>query len=410
MRNWPLDLAENMCHHCLMVKTDAPKVALLVETARGYGRGLLRGVVRYARLHGPWSFYVTPSDFVQSLPQMRQWGGTGIIARIATPAVAKAILESGLPTVALDLREEQLQSDHPLSRLSEIASDSHHAAQMAAEHLLERKFPHYAFVGVVDQVWSDRRQRSFCERITAAGYTPHVYSLPRRSRDRAWDREQTTLAAWLKTLPKPLGLMACNDNRGREVLEACRAAGIHIPEQIAVIGVDNDELVCELSDPPLSSVALNAEQGGYRAAALLDAMMRGRVRKPRRLTVEPLHVVTRRSTDIVALDDFEVALALRFIHSQAAASIRTGDVVKAVQISRRALEMRFQKALGRTIHAEIQRNRLERAKRLLLESDIPMPKVAAAVGFNTASYFGQVFREHVGMTPARYRASTRVVG
>jgi len=351
---------------------------------------------------------MTPGDFEQALPKMQQWGGTGIIARIATPTLARAILKSGLPTVALDLREEQLQSANPLAKFSEIASDSYHAARMAAEHLLERKFPHYAFVGLTGQVWSDRREKSFCERIRAAGFQPHVYSSPGRDRDRAWGREQAILADWLQKLPKPLGLMACNDDRGREVLEACRAGRICVPEQIAVVGIDNDELLCELSDPPLSSVALNAEQGGYQAAALLDKMMRGRIRKPQRLVVEPLHVVTRRSTDIVAFEDVEVALALRFIHNHSANSIRVDDVVKCVQLSRRALEMRFRKAVGRTIHTEIEQARLERAKRLLLESELSVPKVALAAGFNTASYFVQVFHKKNGATPARYRAKMRM--
>jgi LacI family transcriptional regulator len=390
-----------------MSKTTIPKVALLIETARGYGRGLLRGIVRYARLHGPWSFYVTPGDFEQALPKMRHWGGTGIIARIATPAVAKTILDCGLPTIALDLAELELQPNNPLAKLSEIASDSYHAAQMAAEHLLERKFPHYAFVGTAGRVWSDRRQQSFYEWIAAAGFQPHVYPTPRRERDRAWDREQLILADWLRGLPTPLGLMACNDDRGREVLEACYTANIHVPEQIAVIGVDNDKLLCELSNPPLSSVALDAERGGYQAAALLDKMMRGRARKPQRLIVMPLHVVTRRSSDIVAIEDIEVAASLKFIHECATNPICIHDVVEHVQLSRRALEIRFQKAIGRTIHDEIKRVRLEQAKRLLLESDLPIPKVAMAAGFNTASYFVQVFCRQAGITPARYRAKMR---
>jgi LacI family transcriptional regulator len=276
---------------------------------------------------------------------------------------------------------------------------------MAAEHLLERKFPHYAFVGVANQVWSDRRQRSFCERIAAAGFQPHIYRPPRRERCNIWDREQAILADWLKKLPKPLGVMACDDNRGREILEACQAAHILVPEQIAVVGVDNDELLCELSDPTLSSVALNAELGGYRAAALLDKMMRGSVRKSKRLLVEPLHVVARRSSDILAIEDAEVAASLRFIQNHAAAPIGIDDIVEHVQLSRRALEIRFRKALGCTIHSKIEHVRLERAKRLLLESNLPMPKVAESAGFNTASYFAQVFRRKMGVTPAGYRAN-----
>jgi LacI family transcriptional regulator len=384
-----------------------PKVALLIETARGYGRDLLRGIVRYARLHGPWGFYVTPGDFAQVLPRMQLWGGTGIIARIETPRVARAILASGLPTVALDLSDDQLRPDNPLSRLSEVASDSHGAARLAAEHLLERGFRHYAFVGLAGRVWSRRRQESFCARVRAAGFEPRVYAPPRASRDGVWEREQPALAGWLRELPRPVGLMACNDDRGREVLEACRAAGLRVPEEVAVVGVDNDELLCELADPPLSSVALNAEAGGYRAAALLDRLMHSRVRQPCRLTVEPLRLVTRRSTDIVALDDPVVARALHFIHDHAGQPIGVGDVVEQLLISRRALEMRFKKAVGRTLRRELERVRLERARRLLLETDLPLPQVARAAGYSSASYLTEVFRKELGQTPARYRRHVR---
>lgn len=384
-----------------------PKIALLVETARGYGRGLLRGIVRYARLHGPWSFYVTPGDFEQAVPRMQQWGGTGIIARIETPRIAKAILDTGLPTIALDLSTSQLAEGNPLAKMSEVASDSYQAAIMASEHLLERGFTQFGFVGIPERVWSERREAGFRDRIVEAGFEPLVYPYPRKSRDRQWERELGRLAQWLKDLPKPIGVMACNDDRGREVLEACREARIHVPEQIAVIGVDNDQLLCDLADPPLSSVALNAEAGGYRVATLLDKMMHGRVRRKQTLVVEPLHVVVRRSTDIIALEDIDVASALRFIHENAARPIGVNDVVRHVQLSRRSLEIRFQNVVGRTVHAEIQRVRLERAKQLLTETDLPIPKIAEATGYGSASYLGQVFRQTLGTTPARFRRHAR---
>jgi LacI family transcriptional regulator len=278
---------------------------------------------------------------------------------------------------------------------------------MAAEHLLDRGFRHLAYVGVAGRVWSRRRQEAFCERVREAGHEPLVYSPPRPRGGRSWGGGQPALARWLRGLPRPAGIMACNDDRGREVLEASRDAGLHVPEELAVVGVDDDELLCELADPPLSSVALNAEPGGYRVAALLDAMMRGRVRGPRRLLVEPLHVVTRRSTDIEAQGDPEVAAALHFIHDRAAGPIGVADVVDHLMISRRALEIRFRKAVGRTLHAEIQRVRLERVRRLLHETDLPIPRVAEASGFTSASYLSQVFREALGTTPARYRRRMR---
>lgn len=387
--------------------SDTPRVALLIETARGYGRQMLRGIVRYARLHGPWGFYVTPGDFEQALPKMQQWGGTGIIARLETPRIAQAILDSDLPTIALDLSEKELEPEHPLSRLSEVSSDSVGAASMAAEHLLGRGFRHFAFVGIAGRVWSRRREVGFCRSITEAGYAVEVYEPLRARRHRVWEQEQPVLAEWLRRLPKPAGLMACNDDRGREVLEACRAAGVRVPEELAVIGVDNDELLCELADPPLSSVALNAEGVGYRAAALLDQMMRRRLRKPRYLVAEPLHVVTRRSTDMIAIEDPDVAEAVGFIHDHATEFIQIEDVVRHVAISRRNLETRFREQVGRPPHAELQRIRLQRAIRFLAETDLSIPKIAEAVGYTTPSYFIQVFRKEHGTTPARYRRRMR---
>jgi LacI family transcriptional regulator len=386
---------------------DIPKVALLIETARSYGRGLLRGIVRYARLHGPWSFYVTPGDFEQAVPRLESWGGTGVIARIETPRMAEALLASRLPLIALDLSETQLSPDGPLAKLCEVRSDSHQAARLAAEHLLERGFRHHAFVGIAGRVWSARRQEGFVERIRETGGEPEVYEPPQSKRDREWGREQTRMAQWLRRLPKPVGLLACNDDRGRQVLEACRAAGLRVPEEVAVVGVDNDELLCDLSDPPLSSVALNSERGGYEAAALLDEMMRGHAPRCRQILVEPQWVVARRSTEVDALDDPEVAAALRFIHDRTGCPIQVGDVVRSLALSRRGLEMRFRKALGRSMRAEIERVHLDRAQRLLLETDLSMPKIAEASGFASASYFGAVFRRRMGMTPAKFRARTR---
>jgi LacI family transcriptional regulator len=384
-----------------------PRVALLVETSRGYGRALLRGIVRYARLHGPWGFYVTPGDFAQELPRMRDWGGTGIIARIETPDVARAILEAKLPTIALDLNEQELQPGHPLARLSEVASDSRGAARLAAEHLLDHGFRQFAFIGIAGRVWSARRQAAFIERLGESGFETRVYAPARRRADQGWEREQPHLGRWLAALPTPCGVMACNDDRGRQVLEACRAQGLRVPEDIAVVGVDNDELLCELADPPLSSVALNAEAGGYRVAGLLEQLMRGRIRRPQRLVVEPLHVVARRSTAIDVQEDPEVAAAIHFLHDHACGPLGVGDVVRHLAISRRALEIRFRRSLGRSLHDEIRRVRLDRARRLLVETDLPIPRVAASSGFRDASYLARVFQKELGTSPARYRRQMR---
>jgi LacI family transcriptional regulator len=390
-----------------MPSTSNWKVALLIETARGYGRQVLRGIVDYANHHGHWSFYVTPGDFEQALPEMERWGGTGIIARIMNPQLARGIAATGLPTIALDMPEERTDSNGAFHGFSELATDSFAAAKMAAEHLLSKGFKHYAFVGTPGHVWSDRREKSFCERITAAGFAPRAFRTSRRKRKLHWAVEQEALAQWLRALPKPIGLMACNDDRGREVLEACRTAQIEVPEEIAVIGVDNDSLLCDLASPPLSSVALNAERGGFEAAELLEKLMARRVTTPHKIVVEPLYIVNRHSTNIVAVDDTDVAAAMRFIRDHSGQPLRVHEVADAVGLSRRMLEIRFRAALGRSLNDEIQRVHLEMAKRLLTETDWPMEKVALASGYNGASYLSVLFQRFLKLNPTEYRRRVR---
>jgi LacI family transcriptional regulator len=382
---------------------EVPKVALLVETSRGFGREFLLGMARYARLHGPWSFHITPGDYKQVVPKMKQWGGTGIIARIADQRTAQAVISANVPTIAIGLTDDQMKPGNPLSKFSEISSDPAEVSRLAADHLIERRLTRFAYVGSDDRGWSGRREMTFRHYLMERGYEPFVYSSPKLRKDRVWDREQSFLARWIGQLPTPIGIFACDDDRGREVLEACKLAGLNVPEDVAVVGVDNDEVFCELADPPLSSIALNAETAGYRAAALLDSMMHGRERKRQQIVVEALGVVTRRSTDIVAVDDDDIANALQFIRQQHGCDISVDRVAEEVAMSRRSLEKRFREAIGRTILEEIQLTRLERAKRLLMETTYPISKVAEIAGFGSAGYFIQFFQKQVGKTPRKYR-------
>ena len=351
---------------------EVPKVALLVETSRGFGREFLLGMARYSRLHGPWSFHITPGDYKQVVPRMKQWGGTGIIARIADQRIAQAVINANVPTIAIGLTDEQLKPGSPLSKFSEISSDPAEVSRLAADHLIDRRLKQFAYIGSDDRGWSSRREMTFRNYLATRGFEPYIYSSPKSRRERDWEHEQALLARWMGRLPTPIGVFACDDDRGREVLEACKLAGLNVPEDVAVVGVDNDEVFCELADPPLSSVALNAETAGYRAAALLDSMMQGRERKRQRIVVEALGVVTRRSTDIVAVDDEDIANALQFIRRQHGRDISVDRVAEEVAMSRRSLEKRFREVIGRTILEEIQLIRLERAKRLLMETTHPI--------------------------------------
>jgi LacI family transcriptional regulator len=389
-----------------------PQVALLLETSTQYGRGLLRGIVRYSRLHGPWSLYVSPGHLEQVLPKSKSWNGTGIIARVHSPAMVKLIRSTGLPFVASSL--EEYRSPRPRDKFGEIRTNSTAIAQMAAAHLVDRGLRHFAYCGFHGCAWSSRRGEIFCRCLEDQEFECHMHCIESRNWMHwpnwieGWEQEQRILLDWLKSLSKPVGLMACNDICGRAVLQACAAAGLRVPDDVAVVGVDNDELMCELSSPPLSSIALDLEKAGYEAARLLDSLMSGRLAEERIVQVEPVYVVTRQSSEILAPDDPRVATALRFIKDCAAQPIEVQHVVEHVGVSRRTLERRFWHALGRSIGSEITHCRLERAKRLLLETGLPSYRVANAAGFGTIKTFNRVFRRATGVSPGRFRQNAQV--
>jgi len=374
------------------------KVALLIETDRAYGRGILRGISRYSHLHGPWSCYLEPGSIPRRLPELKGWGCQGIIARVERPAFGAAIKRLGLPAVVLGYEAAAGQV--------RVGTHSENEGRMAAAHLLERGFRQFAYCGVPKQ-YSGERQRGFAERIEARGCRVSVYQRRWTTRERWWNGEQEHLAAWIAGLTKPAGLFACNADQGRRVLEACLAAGVAVPEEVAVLAVDDDEILCSLAHPRLSTIVLNTEKAGFEAAAALDRLMAGR--KPDRweIVVEPGRVVTRQSTDVLAIEDRDVALAVQFIRERATSGITVRDVLDAVPVSRRTLECRFQQFLGRSPHAEILRTRLERVKTLLVSTDLPMPKVAEAAGFATPEYMACAFRRETGIKPGEYRRQHR---
>jgi LacI family transcriptional regulator len=388
--------------------TGVPKVALLLETSTEYGRGLLRGIVRYAQLNGPWSIHISPGHLGQALPQARTWQGHGVIARIRSAAMARTIRASGLPVVASSL--EELAARKETNGFCEIRTDSPGIARMAAGHFVERGLKNFAFCGFRAVQWSASREKTFKQTLAALGFACRArrVEMPSWAQQpdwiRSYEREQPGLVDWLKSLPKPVGLMACNDICGHEVLLACAAAGLRVPDDVAIIGVDNDELLCGLSDPPLSSVALNLEHAGYEAASALDEMMGGRVPQQQIIAVEPTIVVARRSTEVIAADDPVVAAAVRFIRDHAGRLIDVPQVVRETSISRRTLERRFAESRRRSVLEEITLCRLERAKRLLLETEMPVYRVAERSGFNSIKTFIRSFQMAEGESATEFRA------
>lgn len=382
-----------------------PHIALLIESSREYGRGLLRGVARWARENGPWSIYFRPLGLEQSPPPwLTGWRGDGILARINDRRMAEAVMATDLPVV--DLRSAL--ADLLLPR---IGPDNSAVCRLAGEHLLERGFRHFGFCGMARGLnrFLDARCDFFRQFVEDAGYHCSVFRARRRtSRPVAWEQEQEQIATWLAALPKPAGVMTCNDDRGQQVLDACRRAGLNVPDDVAVIGVDNDEHLCSLADPPLTSVDVNPDRIGYEAAALLDRLMAGAESPTETRELAPRGIVTRQSTDVVAIEDLLMAKAVRFTREQACVPVSVQQVARHVAVSRSTLERRFKRTLSRTPKEEILRVRLDRAKDLLTYGDLPLPVIAEKSGFPSLSHFSEVFHRKVGMTPRAYRRISRV--
>ncbi len=378
------------------------RVALIIETQVVPRRLMINGVARYIREHDPWAIYLKPFAADKSLGQwLSAWGGDGVIAAV-TDAEVDLLQHHDIPVV--DLIGIHRREGVPLIRTNDAS-----VGRLGAEHLLDRGFRHFGFVEYPEHAWSTRRCEAFARRVMEAGMSCHVKEIPHPRSGiggpEVWEKQQHDLGAWLAELPRPAGVMCSTDLLAQQLLEACLRNNIVVPEQIAVIGADNDEPICRIAYPSLSSVIINDDLRGYMAAAVLDRMMNGEAAPTDTVWVEPAGVFARASTDILAVEDAMVASALRFIRDHACGDINVEDVVGHVPVSRSVLERRFRKIVGRTINSEILRIRLNTAVQLLSETDLPIKIVAVRAGFGSTSYMSAVFREKLGKTPGSFRGA-----
>jgi LacI family transcriptional regulator len=374
------------------------KVALLVETSNSYAREVLHGIRAWLREHEPWSIRLSEDRRGAAVPGwLRRWQGDGIIARVENPAIAARLQATRLPVV--DVSAALAQPVFP-----RVATDSRAAMRLAAEHFLQRGFRHFGYCGDPRFLWSARRADLFAAALRERGHACHAFTSPRRTGGEAG---VLAISRWLRGLPRPVAVLACYDVRGQQVLAACQLAGLAVPEEVAVLGVHNDDLLCDLSDPPLSSVIPNARRAGYEAAALLARMMNGE-RVPVAVTlVEPVGIATRQSTDVVAVPDSRVSAAVRFIREHAGEALSVSDVLRHVPMSRTLLERKFRRWLGHTPHEHILRARLDRVKELLVSTDLPIGAIADRTGFAHSEYLSVAFRRMTGHPPGAFRARHR---
>lgn len=377
-------------------------VALLIESSNAYARGLLEGIIAYQQQHDSWSIHLPELDRGASPPKwIRNWKGDGVIARIETEEIAKVVARIGIPVVDVSAAR-QLQS------IPWVETDDQRVAELAAAHLIERGFRHLAFFGDPSFNWSIWRRDHFVEAVRKRGLACDVFdAVGHLSPGYSWLREKRRLSAWVKKLNKPVGLMASYDIGARQVLDACRELNIMVPEEIAVIGVDDDPIVCNLAHPSLTSVIPDAAGAGYRAAELLELMMAGGQPTTESHLLAPLGISTRQSTDIFAVEDPHIRLAAKMIREQACNGITVIDLLKHVPLSRRVFESRFCKATGQSPHEAILSQKLKRVEQLLRESDLSLERIANKAGFEHPEYMSVAFRKFYKMSPGRYRTQLR---
>ena len=374
-----------------------PRVALLVETTRTYTREVLGGVKRFIAAHGPWSTFLELRALDSAPPAwLRDWDGDGILTRTFTQEMADLISRTGLP--AVELRATNLKGDRPF-----VGMDNASIGRSVAEHFFERGYRQFA-------AYSLRTERFFIERVqnfvrSVESYGCRCFELPETLSDSAadWEKSQDTLINWLSLLPKPVGIFAANDQLGVRLLDACQRAGVAVPEEVAVVGAENEETLCSFATPALTSVRFDGQTVGYKAAELLERLMSGKSVKLRETLIPPKGIIVRASSDELVINDRLVANAVRLIREDANKGLNVDNLCQRLNVSRSTLDRRMKAALNRSPKEEISRIRFREVERLLIETDLTMETIAELTGFTHSHYLQAAFKQIYGETPGGFR-------
>ncbi|MBI9017722.1 MAG: DNA-binding transcriptional regulator [Phycisphaerae bacterium] len=376
------------------------KVVLFLESSRQYGRDLISGIAQYSLLHGPWTFYKEDTFYcrqhskINDFSWIKRWGADGIITRDFQEI--HKLKDLGLPIIAVEAFQEAI------SDIVEIVSDHKQIGVLACDYFMSHGFHNFAYCGFQDMPWSMRRAESFADAIGKKEYKVDIFN-SKSQRLTNWDKEYPILIDWLKSLPKPVAILCCNDDRGNDIIEACKTAGLKVPYEVAVLGVDNDQQVCDLTNPPLSSITLSTQKAGYLAAEALDRLISGQKVQTANIQVKVLGVHSRQSTDSMAIDDRQVAQALHYINQNDKKLIQVSDVLEAVGCSRKGLDQKFQRCLGHSVFAEIRRMRIQNICNMLSNTNISISEIALKLGYNDADHIARFFKQEKDITPMEYR-------
>ncbi len=374
------------------------KVAVLVDTSTSWGRRIHEGIHHYAQRHGRWQLFVEARGMEEPLALPRGWHGDGVIARVSTQDMAREL--SGLDIPVVNVSGIDLQG----VTFPQVATDLVASARIAADHFLVRGFRSFAYFSLRGLEYVAKHQHAFSESVSQSGFTCAVHAVdPVKGAEPDWNLDLAKLGTWLKTLPKPVAVLTWNPSSAREIIFASQAANLLVPEDVAVLSGTDDKLLCELLDVDISALLVGAETCGFEAARILDRLMSGRKGPQQPILVPPAGVVTRQSTDTLAINDRGVVKAVSFIRENLSQPLHVAEIARHAGVSRRVLERRFQDHLQRSPAEEIRRARLRKAQELLLDTDMPVPEISDAAGFGSPEYMAYVFRQECKMTPVEYR-------
>lgn len=377
------------------------KVALRFSLNSGFTRQIVQGIIAYTRKHGPWDIQTRSEEPISfsTWADLKHWQGDGIIAPAYRKEHLRVLESKGIPVVTTS----RPSLEHPFPS---VTFDDQAIGKMAAEHLLEHDLDRFAFIGPKEWDYSQRRCEAFVEELskhdslcTKCWIRPAANT---RQLDEEWIESSHYIEA-VKQLIPPVGVFASSDRVGYGILRACRRLKLRVPEDICLISVDNDEILCNLASPNLSSISLSGEQLGYQAAKILAALMNGETPEETHVVIPPVGVVLRNSSDFLTVDDPYVADALRYIRNHSGRFIDVSDVMSIMPISRRSLERRFQDVVGHGVYKEISRCHVERAKELLENTDWPVSRIARESGFNSTNRFEDTFRKETDLSATGYR-------
>jgi len=378
------------------------RLILLTDFTEGFAHYLLKGILAYSKTCEPWVVCKMPPSYKEQygikgvLEWAAKWKAHAIIAQFDDTDEVDLFRENGIVALAQDFKSR-------FSSIPNITGAYHETGALAADYFIRKGFRNFAFYGYKDVVWSAERCEGFRDEIAKYGLENNFEEYQHQRLEDLWFYETDALCHWLLSLPKPVALFACDDNQGNRITEACRISGIRIPEEVAVLGVDNDELRCTLSDPSLSSVSMDIVQAGIEAARLIDKLLKDPASRYQDVVIQPRRIISRESTNVYATTDPHILTALRFIHQNITTKLNVNDIVKVVPLSRRLLEMRFKQETGQSVYRYIFNLRIEQFAQKLLETNEPVIELAFQSGLSDCRNLSRQFKSIKGCSPLEYR-------